>query len=128
MKELLMINWNSYYKKIPAEVKIGKETYTVLWVDEFPKDKKQLGESNHHGTFNTIIIKVNQSTKEVVHTYWHELLHCLSEQYNANLTEKQVLALEKGLKDIIKSDNMFKKEGKNETTNKRIRRNSKRIR
>lgn len=121
-----MINWSSYYKKIPAQVKIGLNTYAISWVDEFPKDHTQLGETVF-GDQKQIKININQSIKEAVHTYWHEILHCLSEEYKANLTEKQVLALEKGLRDILNNGNMFKKEGKN-ATNKRIRRNSKRIR
>lgn len=122
-----MINWNRYYKLIPSSVKIGKNVYEILWCDEFPKDKKQLGESRFAES-KQILISLNQPVKEAVHTYWHELLHTLSFEYDANLSEKQVKALEKGLYFILKRDNIFRKELKNGKTNKRKRRNLKRVR
>lgn len=121
-----MINWLLYFNNIPSRIKIGKSVYQILWVDEFPKDKRQLGETNFHGD-KRIIIKLGQSNKEAVHTYWHEVLHAISEEFDVGLTEKQVLRLEKSLSSVIKSDNLFKKEVKDET-DKRKRRNLNRIR
>lgn len=121
-----MINWSKYYNSIPAKIIIGKSVYKIFWVDEYPKDNKQLGETNF-SPIKYISININQTVKESVMTYWHEILHAMSYEYNANLTEKQVLALEKSLPLIIKRDNMFKGEKKHET-NKRKRRNFKRIR
>lgn len=104
-----MINWKSYYKKIPAQIKIGSSIYRIFWVNGYPKDKKQLGESNFQNE-KYITININQPIKEAVHTYWHEILHVLSNEYEAGLTEKQVVALEKGLKVLLEDGNMFKKE------------------
>jgi single-stranded DNA-specific DHH superfamily exonuclease len=118
-----MINWKRYYKLIPATVKLGDNTYEICWVDEFPRDRKQLGESRFEES-KQILINLNQPIKEAVHTYWHEVLHGLSFEYDAELTEKQVLALEKGLSSILKSGNLFRKELKNGKTIKRKRRNS----
>jgi hypothetical protein len=117
-----MINWKRYYNLIPAEVKIGENTYEVVWKDEFPKDKKQLGESRFEES-KQILINLNQPIKEAVHTYWHEILHAVSFEYDAELTEKQVQALEKGLKNLLQNGNIFRKELKN-ATNKRKRRNT----
>lgn len=120
-----MINWLKYYNKIPSRIKIGTASYNVLWVDEFPKDKRQLGETSFIGE-KQIVIKLGQSHKEAVHTYWHEILHAISEEFDAGLSEKQVQRLEKSLSSILKNGNLFK-EVKDET-DKRKRRNSKRIR
>ena len=121
-----MINWKRYYKLIPASVKIGKSTYEILWCDEFPKDRKQLGESRFDES-KQILININQPIKEAVHTYWHELIHALSFEYEADLSEAQVKALEKGLKNLLTDGNIFRKEI-NDATNKRKRRYSKRVR
>jgi hypothetical protein len=100
-----MIKWKQLLTRIPNTVKFGKTTYEVLWVDAFTNEKT-LGETR----FDTkqIIIKTGESAKETVHTYLHEIIHALENEYGANLTENQVLALEKGVKDILKKGNIFK--------------------
>lgn len=124
------INWSKIYSKIPSSVIIGKNTYNVLWIDNFPKDSQQLGESSFHPD-KQIVINLNQSHKEAVHTYWHELLHVMSYEYDADLTEGQVKKLEKSLPFLLKKDNIFRgdKNGKiqRNKTYKRKRRDSKRI-
>ncbi len=121
-----MINWKKHYQNIPSSIKIGKNTYEVLFIDGFPKDLEQLGESRF-GDNKQIIINLNQPIKEAVHTYFHEILHIMSFEYNANLTEKQVLSLEKGLKDLLKKNNLFKGEVFN-ASNKKVRRNTRKVR
>ena len=121
-----MINWKKYYKNIPSSIKIGKHQYEVLWIQEFPNDQHQLGESRF-GENKQIIINTNQPIKEAVHTYWHEIIHAISEEYNVNMSEKQVLRFEKSLKDVILSGNMFKKEG-NDASNKKKWRNTRKVR
>lgn len=127
-----MVNWKKYYNNIPSKIKIGKNVYEVLWISEFLHDQTQLGESRF-GELRQIIINKNQPIKEAVHTYWHEIIHAISEEYEVGMTEKQVLAFEKSLKIILDSGNMFKKEGSNgkvqrNKSYKRKRRNFKRIR
>lgn len=121
-----MINWKKHYENIPSSVKIGKNTYEVLFIDGFPKDQEQLGESRF-GDNKQVVINLNQPIKEAVHTYFHELLHILSFEYNANLSEKQVMGLEKGLKDLLKKDNVFKGEVFNAREQKK-RRNTRKVR
>ena len=121
-----MINWKKLHKSIPPAVKIGKHEYRILWITEFPKDCKQLGETAF-GDEKQIVINLNQSTKEIVYTLFHEILHAISFEYNTNLTEKQVLAMEKSLRDVINICSIFTKDV-NSATYKRVRRNSKRIR
>ncbi len=107
-----MINWLKYLQNIPPRIKIGQNTYEILWTESF-KDKEQVGESRFSDE-KQILIKIGQSNKESVHTYFHEVLHAISEEYNVNLTEKQVQNMEKALKDLIKDNNLWKKEVKSE--------------
>jgi hypothetical protein len=109
-----VINWKKYYKNIPSSIKIGKSIYEIVWLNDFHKDEHQLGESRF-GPLKQIVINLNQPIKEAVHTYFHELIHVLSYEYDANLTENQVRSLERGLKDIIRPGNIWKKEVSNAT-------------
>lgn len=103
----IMINWKKYKNKIPHVVKIGpKDLYEVLWVDNF------IGGDNVGETrFNEkqIVIKTGMTPKLTVTTYLHECLHALSDKYDLNLTEKQVLAFEKSFTYLLLDGNLFKK-------------------
>jgi len=100
----MSISWKSLLTKIPAKVKFGKSTYEVLWVDAFPNEKT-LGETRFD--VKQIVLKKDDSAKETIHTYLHECIHALEFEYDAGLTESQVVALEKGIKDILKKGNIF---------------------
>lgn len=102
------INWKNLYSKIPDKFRAGDDIIKVQWIDEFPKDKRQVGESNFNN--NTITLKKNEKIKDTVHTYFHECLHIFSDQFDINLTENQVRKLEKTLKYWIKTDNIFKED------------------
>jgi uncharacterized protein YpuA (DUF1002 family) len=75
-------------------------------VDSFV-DESVLGETRFDP--KQIVIKDGQAPKDKVHTYIHELLHAISEEYEVNLTENQVRALERALYYVLKSDNVFRK-------------------
>lgn len=99
-----MIKWWQLVECIPQMVSFKKMEYEVLYVDDF-KDGKTLGETRFGP--NQIVLKRSQNDKELVHTYVHEVLHAISEEYKVGLSEKQVLRLEKALTDVIKPDNIF---------------------
>jgi len=88
------INWKRLVNNIPSHVSTKDGLYEVLYTEEF-KDGKTLGESRFEE--KQIVLKKGLSPKETVHTYFHELLHVSSEITGANLTENQVLSLEKDL-------------------------------
>jgi hypothetical protein len=121
-----LINWKNLQKNIPSSIKVGKNDYFVLWVTDFPKDHTQLGQSSF-GEEKQIIININQPTKEAVLTFFHEVLHCISYEYKVNLTEKQVLAMEKGFKDILLFSKILDK-GRSDARNQRKRLHSRKIR
>lgn len=110
------INWKRLAQSIPHILpKIGSDVYEVVYIDDF-KDGKTLGESRFD--LKQIVIKRGQSDTELCKTMFHECLHVISDHYKAELTENQVLALEKSLPfwlklgkivDSTKKKNMRKK-------------------
>lgn len=101
----MKIDYKSYYNRIPKSFKIGRKTIKVKWIKEFPKDKKQVGESDHN--LLEISLKLGESKKDTVHTFIHECLHMFSDEFNIKLTEKQVQGLEKTLQFWMKDGNIF---------------------
>lgn len=100
-----MVDWKKLKRRIPRSVQVGKSTYEVLWTDDF-KDGTTLGETRFDP--KQIIIKKGLSPKLTVHVYFHEFLHSVSHETGANLTENQVLALEKAFYYFVKVDNLFR--------------------
>lgn len=101
-----MVNWAKYKKMIPISIQLARHVkYEVLWTKDF-KDGATLGETRFDP--NQIAIQLDQSNKETVHTYIHEVLHAISQTYDVGLTETQVIKLEKALYYIMKPGNLFR--------------------
>jgi hypothetical protein len=98
----MKIRWSFLKNCIPTHIKIKQSEYEIVWVEDF-KDGKTLGETR----FNTkqIVLKTNETDNETFHTYVHEVLHAVSDEYDIGLTEKQVRKLEKSLTDWLKPVN-----------------------
>jgi hypothetical protein len=102
-----VVNWKKLTKLIPHRVQVTRKSfYEICYVDSFV-DENVLGETRFDR--KQIVIKDGQHPKEKVHTYIHELLHAISAEYDVNLTETQVRALERALYYVLKSDNVFRK-------------------
>jgi len=102
-----VINWKAITKRIPSRVQVSRKSfYEICYVDTFV-DESVLGETRFD--IKQIALKDDQPPKEKVHTYIHELLHAISDEYNVNLTETQVRSLEKAIYYMLKSDNVFRK-------------------
>lgn len=86
-----MVNWKKLKNQIPSSFKIKGKTWEVLWVDQFIED--HIGETRFDK--RQVVLKNKLSPKLTVHTFIHEIFHVISYDTDANLTEKQVLALEK---------------------------------
>lgn len=104
------ISWRKYRSEIPSSVQIGDTTYEIVWVDTFFKDDPDneshtLGETRWDPP--QIALKIGQSAKETVKTYLHELLHAVSHEEGAGLTEPQVLSLEESILYLLKPQNVF---------------------
>lgn len=100
-----MISWKNLKSRIPHLVKFRRKVYEICWIDNF-KDDHTLGETRFDP--RQIVIKSDMGDKECVKTYLHEILHAISHEYDANLTETQVRALEDALTDVLKKGNIFK--------------------
>ena len=94
------MNWKRIRNNIPSHIQVSKkDTYEIVWVNDF-KDEKVLGETRYDS--NQIAIKLGLSDKETVLTLYHELYHAISGSYGINLTETQVILLEKSLHYFLK--------------------------
>lgn len=101
-----MVNWKKLKNNIPHRVQTGRNNFMeILYTQDF-KDGQTLGEMRPDS--NQIVIKNDQSPKNTVTTYLHEILHSISEETGAKLTENQILALEKAFYYILKPNNIFR--------------------
>lgn len=106
-----MVNWKKFKNSIPHFVQVSKKgIYEVLYTDDF-LDGNTLGETRFNP--KQIILKNGMSPKDTVTTFIHEIIHSFSNEYEANITESQVRALEKGSYYLLKFNNIFKSETKN---------------
>ena len=102
-----MVNWKDLIKRLPAKVQVARNRHMeILWTHTVSGDGDTLGEMRPDK--NQIVLKTDETAKETIHTYIHELLHAVSDQYDAGLTEKQVRSLEKAIYYMLKPGNIFK--------------------
>jgi len=100
------INWKAFKERIPARVQVGaRRFFEIVWVQSF-SDPSIFGETRFSP--DQIALRAVDSEKEICHTYYHELLHAFSDQYEVGLTEAQVMKLEKALHYILKDGNLIK--------------------
>jgi hypothetical protein len=105
------VNWKKLVKQIPSRVQIApKVYYDVVWSKDLVDTKGNYLYGITDLTNRIITIRMDMSPKLTVETYFHELLHCYSEEFKINLTETQVLRLEHILPYVLKKDNLFKNE------------------
>lgn len=100
------MNWKKWKSRIPAWVVINTyRWFQVAWVDRF-FDGSHVGEMNPE--HNQILIHKKLSDKLTVETYIHELLHAVSDEYDVDLSEQQILKLEKAIPKMLEKGNVFK--------------------
>jgi len=103
----MSISWKKYRKSIPHKFKVSsKRSFEIVFISEF-SDPLVLGETRFDPP--QIVIRSNLTDKETVMTFWHEMLHAISDEHSIALTEQQVVKLEKSLPSLIKLLNEFKK-------------------
>lgn len=102
------INWKALKKRIPHKVQLGSKAFYEISHKTGYDDPNLLGTTTFEPKH--ITLRIDQPAKELVHTYIHELLHAISFESGANLTEKQVWSLEQYLYYILKPNNVFKGE------------------
>ena len=106
MKVNMNVNWKSLFKRIPVSIQLTRTIkYVITWTRSDPS-LDHIGRT--HTDTKQIVVNMDLKPKMAVHTYIHEVIHAISEEYEVGLTEKQVLALEKALYFILKKGNLFK--------------------
>ena len=103
----MSIKWKTLEQAIPSKVRVKAKTPHIHIGYKALGEKNRLGE--YWPTEKIIWIEPMQKSKDVVCTYLHELIHCISDEYDIRLTEKQVLKLEEALPFILKKGNIFAK-------------------
>lgn len=99
-----MINWEKLRKEIPTRVHLKRGVYyEVVWIESF---KDCVGETRPDT--RQIVMEMGHSDKETVHTYFHELAHAISCEYDMKLTETQVLKFEQSVYYLLKENNVLK--------------------
>lgn len=103
-----MIKWKLLRKLIPSKVQIKKDVfYEVFWVETI-EGGRLLGECRYD--IRQIFVSTKQSDKELCLTFFHELLHAFSHEYELELKETQILKFESTLHYFIKIIKQFKKD------------------
>jgi uncharacterized protein YpuA (DUF1002 family) len=93
--------------KLPSRIRItSKISYELVFIERFENDESCVGETRFD--VKQIVIKKNEPVTETVKTIIHEIFHAISEEYNIQLTENQVKALEKGLFTVLRINNLFR--------------------
>lgn len=99
------VNWKKLSQQIPFRIQVDKNEYwEVVWVNDFP-DGETLGECRYD--MKQIAIKNSLSPKEKVITFLHEIAHLFSNSTGANLTETQILSMERCFYYLLKPGNIF---------------------
>lgn len=92
---------------IPNSIQISSSiTYEILWAKKIFKYEHCYGVTK--SSKKEIILEQDHTAYRTVHTYVHEIIHAYSDEYNLNLTETQVLGIEKILYFVLKQGNLFK--------------------
>lgn len=84
---------------IPSRIKIkNKVVYEVVWVDSF-EDSNTVGECRFD--VKQIALKMNQSEKELMKTFIHEVLHAIEFERGVKIPHKTIYQLEDALFYIL---------------------------
>lgn len=98
----MRLNYKKLKKNIPNKIRTApRKKYDVLWMME--KELTSNGNLVSGRTYNDtreIVLNTEQSEKESVLSFFHEFIHALSNDHYINLTEPQVIALEKSFPAI----------------------------
>lgn len=94
-----MINWKKVKSNIPTNFKIKNGVkYETVYIGELDAGAT-VGEARLDDKL--IVLSSKMSPKQTVSTFYHELIHVISHEYNADLTEKQVLAIEASISYLL---------------------------
>lgn len=89
--------------KLPDEVKVRNETYRILKAKGVLLDDPEcVGYCDPE--HRVIAINVEQTEKQQLRTFIHEILHALSDEFNIDIKHKSIYKLEKAIYRFIKDN------------------------
>lgn len=102
------VNWKKLVKRIPSRVQIKpKIWYNIVWSKDLMDTKGNELYGLTDFTNRVITIRMDLPPRLTVETFLHECVHMASFEYDLNLTETQVLAMEHSLPYFLKKGNIF---------------------
>lgn len=94
---------------IPSKVKIGGMIYDIKIINS---KKYELTETKNWGLSKhgecKIILDINVNSQRLWQTFFHEILHVISIEYSAGLSEKNVDRISNGFYTFLTDNNLLK--------------------
>lgn len=87
------------------KVKIGEQDWSVVWVDRI-EGKDTLGYCDDEA--HVIMVMNGQETEEALHTYLHEVMHAMCDEYRIRLGHKTLDKLAGAFKDFLIQNKVIK--------------------
>lgn len=89
---------------IPQQFKLFSQTWRTRTAEpgELPEDLGQCRPDQLE-----VVINHNQSPESLIHTFVHEVVHCIELKQQLELTERQVDLIALGLIDLMRSNPQF---------------------
>ncbi|MHB8182620.1 MAG: hypothetical protein ACYDDN_02555 [Candidatus Desulforudaceae bacterium] len=88
--------------RIPETLKILGLDYTVKQIDD--NETGQFG--THNGNTQVIRLNINKHPDQIASTLLHEIIEALDTNLELNLTHPQISALEAGLYQVLKDNDL----------------------
>lgn len=105
------------FQKIPKRLKIGSASYKVRLIDDLVHGKTKLDGLCEFSP-KQISVESELHYEECESTLIHEMLHAISHEYDFNLSENTVLALERAIYETFRTNNWRIVVEKRKRTNK----------
>lgn len=93
--------------RYPKKIKIGAHTIEIEYVKKLKYGEKDVNGLCMFGN-RKILIKKGLHKQEKRDTYLHELIHCISDAYDLNLSERQVTVLTGEIISLINRNKLGK--------------------
>lgn len=95
-------------KNYPKKLKINKALYDLEIVPHIEETETLVVRGYHYPDEKKILLLSKQTSKELFSTFWHEILHGLSAEYDIKIRHKLIYALEGPLAKFIDDNFIIK--------------------
>lgn len=87
--------------KIPKAVRVGHLTYPIKNKPVILNEYMQGLRGQADLSDRTITLKEDLTAEDGFSTLWHEVLHCIEDNFNLNLTEREIDNLSHGICQVL---------------------------